>query len=437
MSRSENEVAADDASKFNVEFRSHDDEAWYSVRVVLEQEEVLRLKFLNFGDSHDKVFEAQCFNSLKEVEEFEKRFRPVSLQLQDDECRSIIPGTTVCACYQYNSEDVRFYDATVVAVQEKEHSFNGGEEECLCTYTLLWLHGPVAGIYSNATVADVCKIQPTSGLDPVVASFLKIARERTKVTANSISFSKGASGLEVVQPCNGSQNIKQKSSFLERLYMDARCTRRSISKNPSSCENRIAKLLSKRLEDRDLGGKKNLFMILVGNLDKTLSPPTIEEFLYRHISVSPRVYIFPSLSSELFTRGAFVFDSKGDFEKLHNFLNDPTQIVMSSTGRPWVMTEEVVGLKNIKASIGTLMPASKNKTLQKECDGKRTDLKIVRVGTREFKMASDLRDIFMEFSAHQRQLHQRLAFEERMLPAIFRSLHQDVTLKSIHCQYGH
>ncbi|XP_054814918.1 uncharacterized protein LOC129315320 isoform X6 [Prosopis cineraria] len=238
MSQAENDVNADDSLKYNVEFKSHDDDAWYSVRAVLEREDVLRIKFQNFGDSHDKVFQAQCFNSLEEVEEFKKRFRPVSLQLQDDECRTVIPGTTVCACYRYCNEDVRFYDATV--------------------------------------------------------------------------------------------------------FVETRCARRSVSKTSSSY--RIAKLLSNRKEDRDLGGKKSMFMILVGNLDKALSPTTIGEFLYGHTFVSPKVFAFPSLSSELFTRGAFIVDSEGDFKRVRNFLSDPTQIIVSSTGRPWVIIEEVVGL---------------------------------------------------------------------------------------------
>ncbi|XP_054814915.1 uncharacterized protein LOC129315320 isoform X4 [Prosopis cineraria] len=260
MSQAENDVNADDSLKYNVEFKSHDDDAWYSVRAVLEREDVLRIKFQNFGDSHDKVFQAQCFNSLEEVEEFKKRFRPVSLQLQDDECRTVIPGTTVCACYRYCNEDVRFYDATVFVV---------------------------------------------------------------------------VSGQEGIHP-------SKKCGFLERLYKETRCARRSVSKTSSSY--RIAKLLSNRKEDRDLGGKKSMFMILVGNLDKALSPTTIGEFLYGHTFVSPKVFAFPSLSSELFTRGAFIVDSEGDFKRVRNFLSDPTQIIVSSTGRPWVIIEEVVGL---------------------------------------------------------------------------------------------
>lgn len=54
-------------------------------------------------------------------------------------------------------------------------------------------------------------------------------------------------------------------------------------------------------------------------------------------------------------------------------------------------------------------------TFHEEYDEKRTILKIVREGTQEFKVASDLRDVFIEFSTHQKQLHKRLRFDEGMV----------------------
>ena len=111
-----NNVAAGDGEKYNVEFRSDDDDAWYSVRVVMESEEVMRIKFMHFGESHDKLFDARSFASLDAVNQFKKRFRPVSLQLQDNECRRVVDHETVCACFQHNAEDVRFYDANVIGV---------------------------------------------------------------------------------------------------------------------------------------------------------------------------------------------------------------------------------------------------------------------------------------------------------------------------------
>lgn len=87
------------------------------------------------------------------------------------------------------------------------------------------------------------------------------------------------------------------------------------------------------MEESDLEGIKNQCVILIGNLDKELSPSTITEFLHRHAPVSPQVFIFPSLSSEIYTRGAIVLDSEKDFQKLCEFLDNPNHIITSSTGR--------------------------------------------------------------------------------------------------------
>lgn len=108
-------------------------------------------------------------------------------------------------------------------MQEKEHSFREGEEVCLCTFSLLWLHGAAAGTCTNNAIADICKIQTTSELDPVVTSFLKMARDRTEVTSNSSSYSKGGAGWDMVPLCAGSQNTKHKPGFFERLHKVSIC----------------------------------------------------------------------------------------------------------------------------------------------------------------------------------------------------------------------
>ncbi|KAF7824887.1 putative SAWADEE domain-containing protein [Senna tora] len=409
MSPSDNQliVSGDPSSEYNVEFRTLEDDAWYSARAVLERGQALRIKFLNFDDNHDSVFEADGFKSLTELEVFRSRFRPASQQLQDHECRSIVREMTVCACYWYSKEDVRFYDAIVDAVQENEHSFHEGEEVCLCTFSLYWLHGPRVGTFHNSVVADVCKIQPLSDLDPVVALFLNMARERIEVTPpNSLSNSKGdVLFLEYF--------LKSYLPLCRKLAVPGGLSANHLHLKLDS--KKIVELIDRRQEDRDLGGMKTQYMILIGNMDKMLSPRRIEEFLGRQTSLPPTVYIFPSLSSEIFTRGAICLDCERDFQELCIFLDNPHHIITSSTGRPWVIIEKLVGLENIKESIGTLMPLSKNQnTLQKESSGKCNDLRIAYSGTEEFKVASKLRGLFMEFSAHQERLHKRLAFEEGM-----------------------
>lgn len=85
-----------------------------------------------------------------------------------------------------------------------------------------------------------------------------------------------------------------------------------------------------------LEGKRNVCMILMGNLDKELSPSTTVEFLHKHTQVSASVFIFSSLSSEIYTRGAIMSQTEQDFQKLYDFLTNPNHIITSSTGRYYV-----------------------------------------------------------------------------------------------------
>ncbi|KAK7316538.1 hypothetical protein RJT34_00085 [Clitoria ternatea] len=342
---------------YTTEFRAYNDDAWYTVCVFREGES-LRVKFYNFPDEHDCVFGPSQFRNLEHFQNFQGRFRPLSKQLQDNECRQLVHGALVCACHSFSHDDVRFYDALVDAVGKSDHSWATGEELCSCTFILEWLHGPNARTLTVAKIEDICMVQSSVELDPAVVSFLEMTREK-----------------------------------IEPLSSEYRCHDR-------------------RMEDRDLEGIKNMCMILMENMDKELCPSTVTEFLCRHTSISAEVFIFPSFPSEVYTRGAIILDSGKEFQKLCDFLN--TCIITSSTGRPWVIIEKVVGLKNIKASIGTLVHVSKN-IVHNGKSGRSNNLKIVRPGTKEFKIASELRDLFLAFSDHQKRLHKRLASEERRL----------------------
>ncbi|MCH95274.1 hypothetical protein A2U01_0016249, partial [Trifolium medium] len=165
------------------------------------------------------------------------------------------------------------------------------------------------------------------------------------------------------------------------------------------------------MEDMELEGKRNVCMILIGNLDKELCSSTAVEFLCQHTLVKASVFIFPSLSSETFTRGAIMLHTEKDLEKLGDFLENPNHMITSSTGRPWVVIEKQVGLENIKASIGTLLPESED-ALQDGKNRKSNNLEIVYSGTQEFKRASCRRDLFLEFAEHQERMHKSLASME-------------------------
>ncbi|RDX61833.1 hypothetical protein CR513_59896, partial [Mucuna pruriens] len=353
---------------YTTEFRAYKDDAWYSVCVLLEGE-TLRVKYLNFSDENDDVFEASLFQNCNDLQNLKERFRPPSKQLQDAECRQLPPNAKVCACHPFSHDDVRFYDALIDGVQEREHSWETGEESCSCTFILFWLHGPNARNLTSASIENICVVQPAWELDPVVASFLEVAREKIKLfSSRSVLVSKGVSASKMVPYCYKSSDTTLRMGYVERMekkasilqnrfqfFHETRRARRSVFRVCSpevSCDG-------KRMEDRDLEVTKNMCMILIANIDKELCPSAITEFLRMHTSISAGVYIFPSLSFEVYTRGAIMVDSLKDFQVLCDFLNNPNCMVTSSTDRPWVILEKLVGFKSIKASIGALEHVSK------------------------------------------------------------------------------
>lgn len=99
---------------YDTEYRSRDDDAWYSVRVSLDNEEKsLVVKFEGFLEASDLKFRADEFENQAAVDEFVKRFRPVSKQLQDRDCYQLVKGKKVCAALSFGLDDLQYYDAVV------------------------------------------------------------------------------------------------------------------------------------------------------------------------------------------------------------------------------------------------------------------------------------------------------------------------------------
>ncbi|QCE00769.1 hypothetical protein DEO72_LG7g2059 [Vigna unguiculata] len=384
---------------YSTEFRTYEDDAWYTVYVLFDGD-TLRVKYLDFSPENDVVFHSSNFQNWTDLEAFKQRFRPLSKQLQDEECGLLNHGTRVCASHVFNQEDIRFYDAVVDGVQQREHSWKTGEEQCFCTFILFWLHGPNARKLTATSIENICVVQPKWELDRAVASFVD--------NCSSFLMPKEDSGFGMV-PYRGnrSNSARQITYFGRMIKASSTClSMRSIVSAYSpevSCHDR-------RMEDRDLGGTKNVCMIMITNMDKKLCSSTVAEFLRRHTSLSVRVFIFPNLSMEVYTRGAIMVHSEKEFQELCGFLNNPNCIITSSTGRPWVVLEKLVGLENIKASIGELVHISEEKQR-----GTMNNLKVVYSGSKEFKIASIMRDLFWAFSEHQERLKKRLAFEERKI----------------------
>lgn len=109
---------ADATSAYDLEYRASEDDAWYSVCVLLDSgAETLTVKYMCSPEVYEVVFHAAKFRTEAELEELVSRFRPVSHQLQDHECLKLSLGTTVCAAHGTTDDDLRFYDAVVDAVR--------------------------------------------------------------------------------------------------------------------------------------------------------------------------------------------------------------------------------------------------------------------------------------------------------------------------------
>ncbi|XP_050279828.1 uncharacterized protein LOC126720939 isoform X2 [Quercus robur] len=378
-----------------MEYRADVDDAWYSVRVVAEENgDVLRVKFCGFSEECDKVLRGSELKSKRDIHNLSERFRPISVQVQDSDCSKVSVGDIVCASFAFREDDVRFYDALVDGVENHAHARKeGGEEECLCNFFLIWMHGPNAENLSSTTIENICQVQSCKQIDPKLDCFLKRAGERFVMTSDPDLISKGDS----------SPNVKLKRSFPQFANQDTRCAKRSVSKICSS-EERIGSHSDSSILDMDFGGGGNEYVILLENLDKGSSPSMIAEFIQRATSVSPEVYIFPNISSEKSTRGVLSLDSKKEFQKLIDFLDSPKHIIMSSGGRPWVIVEKMTRHNPLRASTGI----QSQRTLQNMSFGSSKGIKVVHVGTEEHKMAKLLKDLYVEFFNHQKRLREKL-----------------------------
>ncbi|XP_043804536.1 uncharacterized protein LOC110628454 isoform X3 [Manihot esculenta] len=392
-------------SDYNVEYRAIADDAWYSVRAVLDGEK-LTVKYCNFSDDHDNVFEPQYFKSVVEIEEFVNRFRPVSNQLQDRDCKNVAEGAVVCASHSFSDLDVRFHDAVIDDVFHKNHSFVNGEEQCMCTFVVIWQHGPGAGCLANKKIENICIVRSNAELDPNVDIFSKIVREKLE----SAAYCNGTIHGEIA-----SLPMKLGSTCAQRFYQETNCASQS-TRNRWSYEEieRICHHTQRIKEESDIGGIENHYVVLIDNVDKDMSPSTITEFIHRQTSISVRVFVLPSSTAETFTKGAIVLDSKKNLQKLCEFLDSPNHIIMSRRGRPWVIADKLNRHDKYMVPLGNLMPKYQNK-LQHRKIGITNDLKVVYSGSEEYRTAKRLRDLFMEFSEHQQRLHKRLALEEQMI----------------------
>ncbi|WCJ37356.1 hypothetical protein M5689_018503 [Euphorbia peplus] len=375
------------AANYDVEFRAIPDDAWYSVRAIFDGEK-LTVKYDNFTEEEDSVFRADDFSSAEELEEFRTRFRPLSIQLQDNECKSVAEGMVVCASCCFTDADVRFFDAFVDAVINRDHVFTNGEEQCTCEFAVVWKHGPVSGNMANRKIENICLPQSNFHIDPNVASFVKLVVKKLETADHEHIFSpqvnKGPTSTRfpVIS--------KWKSQEMERMY----------------------NLSERTKEETDVGGGVN-HCIVIDNLEKDLPPSTIVEFIHSQTSISVKASVFPSLPTETYTKGIIVLDCAKDLQKLCEFLDSSNHIIVSWRGRPW-MTKKIPWNPTYAVSFGTLMAKNQVNMLGDKCI-RMGRVKVVPSGSEEYEIAKHLRDMYMEFVEHQEMLHETLALEEKKI----------------------
>ncbi|KAF5812174.1 putative SAWADEE domain-containing protein [Helianthus annuus] len=349
---------------YNLEYRCSTDDAWYTCAVVLDDvNRNLRVKFRDFVQSfYDEVFSVANFSTHSEIEQFLLRFRPVSKPVEDYECSGIIQGMLVCAIYR-NKDEALYFDAVVDAVRYKAHK----PEECLCSYLLCWQHGPGNGNVTKSTIEDICLI--TDGaIHPKLIEFANLMKQQLK----------GASVQSQVFGSAGHSSHVGSSAELSD-------------------------------HDIDMGGVKTTgrhHYIMLENLEKDLCPLLMMDFIHEHTSITAESYVFPSLLAETYARGAIMVDSTTKLKRIYDFINNPNHIITSFSGRPWVLAEDDLRTGTFNANLHSLQPKYENY-------GTKNELKVVRLGTEEYRECKQQKDLFLEFRGHVNGLVKRLGMEEK------------------------
>ncbi|KAL4555346.1 hypothetical protein LXL04_037964 [Taraxacum kok-saghyz] len=384
---------------YNLDFRSKNDDAWYTCGVVHDGKQ-LRVKFKDFVESfHDEVFSTTDFSSHREIEEFLRRFRQTSEPIEEHECSRVIEGMTVSATYTSDGL-VRFFDAIVDAVYYKEHT----PAKCLCTYLLFWQHGPDEGNITAASLDDLCLIM-SGAIDPKVADFAKLVREKLR---GPFSQSNLTSKTPFLTKKRSNQTLnKLQASFQSRVVMETVFMVDYLKNLLLLGRGRFK--IQVIDQDKDMGGVKDTgfhHYIILENLEKNLSPVLMSEFIHEQTSITAEAHVFLSFSTETYARGAIVVNSRLKLKRIYEFINNPNHFIVSSSGRPWVIAEDMLRTGTLNINLQSLHPRYENRNTWSK-------LMIVRLGTEEYTKAKNLKNIYMEFRDHLNGLVERLDMEEK------------------------
>ncbi|KAL8543370.1 hypothetical protein ACS0TY_004056 [Phlomoides rotata] len=105
-------------SRYDLEYRAYEDDAWYDVYIVLDASaEKLMVKYWSSSEEYEIVFTVAEFATEAQVDDLAGRCRPVLVKLEDNECGMLSIGTAVCAAHAIGDDLYRFYDAIIEAVK--------------------------------------------------------------------------------------------------------------------------------------------------------------------------------------------------------------------------------------------------------------------------------------------------------------------------------
>ncbi|KAL5730673.1 hypothetical protein ACHQM5_003470 [Ranunculus cassubicifolius] len=322
-------------------------------------------------------------------------------------------------------------------INSLEHTFEKGEEVCTCKFVLYWLHGPNERTKTLTKIEHICLIRSeTAETDLTLAPFLNLSRDKLKMASQCCNVST-CQHKPTPQHRESKAGLKKKTKSSKK---PVRTTGRfkgipfSLLLSGFDEVKRINVFLTGGWEnteqDKDLGGKFCLtenngvsgsHFILIENLEKDLSPSTIVDFINNQVSVHSQAQLFPSLSFEPYARGVIVVDSQEELQKLADFLDNPAHIISSSRGRPWVITEKrlrhgLVGTPGAEVSDLTTLSEIYPWDASPEVG---ENIKIFSTGTAEYNRGKRLRELFLKFAEHRRNILKKFALEEtKIMPPI-------------------
>ncbi|XP_050205713.1 uncharacterized protein LOC126655533 [Mercurialis annua] len=223
-----------------MEFQCPQDDAWYDVNLFFDGKKIT-VHYANFPEADDENFEVNLFKNNEQLNDFRRRFRPSSVQIQDHDCKSIYQGMNVCALCYLENQETKFYDALVVEVLNEEHKFNKDQieqdeedEECVCNYVLKWQNGPLEGERTFARINDICITPSSKEIDQSLYCFMMVVREKIE---------NGGGKVE------GLVNFVPNSVIIERFFRKLR----KLRKNRYACRTEEGRVYGgcRRIESLD------------------------------------------------------------------------------------------------------------------------------------------------------------------------------------------